>query len=413
MNDENMNNGKIINHHTFNRLGLIPINEQGKEVWTSAFFEELLEDSLDFWLSPEHISHSVLDFATVYRWPDLKQTGYKIEVNPVPYDELYADSLGRGSHIKQAMQLKKMKVKFETKTQWLFSYLNEKKNDISLYVVGSMISRGIKRDKINHGIGSVLIYEAASKHNLDSKIISKILSSGGKPVWDNYPKKLIVTDGHKNIFESDELLDQLTITLLISIARAGHDNALYILMSLLHNRITDFLKFKFTYLDEARFQDLVSQTTDFVSQVIKNDQTVKGRFEFSPTNDHSLAYFLLGGGRWNETGCGWIPKLQEFLADKYVPTIKKEKMVVSLNAIQESTDSDATESSLLTDEHINKDQLQDLRNQLAKLSERSQQILKMHSEGFKLKEIGEQYGIKKSAVSKIISKSLNELRVVF
>lgn len=410
---------------TFDYLGSYPVNENGEMVITSKFLKNISEDSLNFSISPQHISHSVLDFATVYKWPNLKQTGYKIEVNPVPYDELYADSLGEGTHLKQVMRINDINIKFESKNTSLFSYLDEKKSDISLYVIGSMISRGIKREEINHGIGSVLVYEAVSKHNLDSKIISQILSSNGKTAWDNYPKKLIVTDGHKNIFESYELLDQLTITLLISIARAGYDNALYILMALFHSRITDFLKFKFEDLDKAGFQDLISQTTDFISMVIKNDQTLPSRFKFPPTNNYSLVYFLFGGGRWNETGHGFIPKLQEFLADKYVPTIKKESVVVSLDAMPESnTDSDTTESSLLrkidqkseedwTDKNIKDNQLQDLKKQLAKLPKRSQQILKMHSEGFKLGEIGEQYGIKKSAVSKIISKSLNELRLVF
>lgn len=423
MNDENMNNGEVISHHTYNRLGLIPIDEQGREVWTSTFFEELLEDSLDFSLIPHDIAHGLLDFETVYKWSNLEQSGYKIKVELVPHS-IFGDRLGEGLHINQAMKWNDIKIRFGDKTESLFSYLNNKKSDISLYVIGSMISRGIRREEINHGIGSVLIYEAVSKHNLDSETISQILSSGGKSVWDSYPKKLIVTDGHKNIFESDELLDQLAVTLLINIARAGYDNALYILMALLHNKIVDFLKFKFKDLDKADFQDLISQTTEFIGGVIKNEQTFPTRFKFPQTNKSSLVYWLLGNGRWVEKRSGFIPKLQEFLADKYVPTIKKEKMVVgSLDAIPESdTDSHTTESSLLreidqkdeeywTDKHIKESQFRDLRKQLAKLPERSQRILEMYSEGFKLEEIGEQYGIKKSAVSKIISKNLNELRV--
>ncbi len=299
MSDDNFQ----VSYNEMSEWWLSYTDEQGRKIYRSNALGRLMADSFSDDPPPGWI-----ELDKIYKWPDLEQTGYEISFEPKDVSIIGGGIL----RLKNAVRIKDIKIKFQKNNKdqkSLRSYLSDK--DLYLDILTSFaLHQASKRQA-----------HPENKYNiLGSTNLSKILSVQG--TWDSQGN----ITGNPNIFESDELLDQLTLTMLILHARWGHNKSLQILLALLNKTVENFIinlygisneGSKLFYMwDEQRREDILNTVFSFVTDVFRNSDSLEPRFKFNINSKQSLLHFLAGKiVKENKQHNQWIPKIQEFLRD--------------------------------------------------------------------------------------------------
>jgi RNA polymerase sigma factor (sigma-70 family) len=336
-----------------------------------------------------------LDFNTIYKWPKLNQTNYQIDLNPISIKVLVGSVKTPGGSVGQygfqsdkAMRFKDIKIQYKDKKTTLISYIDDKRSVLDI------LQRQNRKQSVNTGYNM-----------LGSKNVSRILSIGSS--WEWTGKIINTIGGNPNIFESNELLDQMVIATLLQFARRGHRVSHNILLALLVNKVewsTKKIVESIHYVETREFQD---EAISFLGQVICNSHKAK-RFMFTLNNSQSLQHWLLGTRKQK----GWIPKLQEYFKDR----LTKPRNELKYRFTPEEKEKEETSLSKKEDGK-NEYELQKaadialLKDRITQLPRRDRDILLMrYYEGLSLETIGERFSIKKARVSQIVNGEIQKLR---
>lgn len=386
-------------------------NEQGINIIDSKSLLRLGVN--DSFYSVHYTRANILfDFKTVYGYPNLKQTGYGIDLAISDWTNY---SEGEEFQYNQAMRLEEIKVKFpkQKHEKLLTLYLDSKVSDLEHVGELQYILNEIYDEEPE---GEFRGFKCLSPKNV-SKILSSDYESRFSKIGDRINMEII---GNEWIFESRELLDQLVISMLIYCARqrqygwslVAHE-ILFVLLQEDIKRITlEYFQYvkRIKVMREER-EEVLTTAQQFVSRVILDDVSLPRRFRFVPDNNQSLRHFLVGTGHMSQGG--WIPKLQQYFAEEILPHYVQD----SQNRFDpEWREEEDLILSHIGDEKLSRDfnrdmVLSQIRAEIAKWPEREREIFLMkYDEDLTLDKIGGHFSIKKSYVSKILKRKELELR---
>ncbi len=370
---------------------LIKVGEDGRSIYNIEGFLRYTKIYGVFFDKIGDISYP-LDFNTIYKWPNLNQTNYQINLKPVSIKVL-GDAVGQYKfQSDKAIQFKNIKIQFKHKIIPLTSYIDDKKLILDMFVAFREIKGGNQVSSIEYS-------------SLGLKRLNRLLSVGS--TWNEWGD---VSKGNQNIFESNELLDQMVIATLIQFAKQGHLVSHDILLAILADKIKWFTRKIVEPIHHIESREFEDEALSLISQIILNQHK---RFVFTPTNSQSLQHWLIGTGLPVEKKGSkkWIPKLQEYFKDKlqkyYLETKHRftpqeiEKKEISLEEIKDK------ESEYKLQKIA---EIVILKEKINQLPSRVRDILLMWYEGFPLEVIGKKFGIKKARVSQIINKRIKELK---
>ncbi|MDD2807375.1 MAG: hypothetical protein PHW95_02565 [Patescibacteria group bacterium] len=330
-----------------------------------------------------------LELDKVYKWPSLKQTHYQIDIE---VDSPTIILNGEIKDYKNIIYTKKTKVirkgRGKDSEESLESYLNEKLGTISSFL---MLSKKHSDDYIKLG----------------SEKLSQLLSSEGS--WEIKDKDISIS-GNLNIFESDELLDQLTISFLLKSAREGkgrllQDAAALILIALLYKRLNYQVESIFKDIKNIDCSETLDDAIHFAIKIIKDDETVPERFRFKSGNSSSLRFFLVGTS-YSEAGENvFIPKIREYFRDKRLKydKVSKEDYFSELSTEKDEEEIEFDVKDEKNNLKLNEGLLASIDGVINNLSERDQAIWRMFLDGRTGDEIGERFGLGKARISQILA----------
>ncbi len=339
-----------------------------------------------------------LDFDTVYKWPNLKRDGYELISEP---NEITICGGGKVTRIDNALSFKDIEIKFNNRKDLvnLCSYIDDKKSSLEIFInVASVLSEQGEIDFAN---------EQNNYLKIKSEKISSLLSFGSTFIIKN--KSMEVKGGDRYIFESDELIDQLTISTLLYFAKKEHIPSHNILIALLLDGLKKFLRSYTENIDEYEKDILTNEALELISLVILNKNK---RFVFNPNNRQSLQHYFFGTGHPVTTNKGgWIPKIQEYLKDKNLEKHRLKEEATVVESRIEDKDYDKIYSDwgafLRMDQSA---QTALIKDKTKDWPAKDRDILYMHYlEGSTLEDIGKKYGVKKARISQILNKLVKKL----
>lgn len=397
--------------------------ENGDVESNSFILEEFFKKALPF-----HFDVLFLFLTEVYKREKLKETGYKMNMT---IDTVICGSVGQNTPSKtyrDVLDFSKIILQKNDKKISISSYLRDKIWVIREILCSREVGRGIKNKYTDENISP-----------LGSRNISKVLSSDFsledlKINKNNNNYSFEIKKGNENIFESDELLDQLIVSFLIKIARHGHRHfslvTIEILQALLFDQLfNDFKSYCFkNKINDNYFDNKIRELVLFVYRVIKNDEGLPDRFKFKLNNKQSLRHWLFGDRNWKgldeKRDNIWFPKIFEYLQDEKKgdyflskgKKFKKEEISLEKKLPNRGDDEGRlTVGDIIEDEDSfsaiqNKALVRQIFDYIEKEeSNRDVNIFKDFVDGYKFEEIADKYNIKKARVSQIVTKTKNNI----
>lgn len=379
-----------IDDNPFDHLWLYRIDEKGRMIFSATGLGKL--DVI--WQVGKR---NVIETKQIYKFPNLKQTNYEITM-PIQWVKFIG---GEGYESDSAIKVDQIKIKFNNgKEKGLISYIEEKINDLNIYTI--IHSKGTQ-ERINY-------------EEIVSKLLSRSLS-----VSCYFDSSWNYVNGCENIFESNELLDQLLISSLFINARWGDRRSHLILFSLIRDRVKSHSKYLFRYYNipydagsEVDLLDSELELLELTSDVILDKNKLPKRYKYHLNNNNSFYYFMTGGFLNGINKKQYYSVIRQFIRDKYYKNETFSQKTLSLESEMEKENTEGENRELtnkLKEDNQNRDMTISFDRIKHNLSEEEQAILEMNLfQGLTLEEIGEKIGMQKSGVFKKINKIIQKVK---
>lgn len=324
-------------------------------------------------IAPFHSDYpTYIDFLSLHKWPNLKQTGYKLFFNLRQCKTISSKKSIHSFNSLQADKTEGIYVQFDGKRkQRLVDYFNSKVSNLDLFEFA--LNKG------NHSLGGRYSFLGSSK-------VSQVLSSQGIcliPLPDSIK-------GHKTIFESDELLDQLFIYVLIWYTKFGSQKAYDVLSALLWDRIVSQTKKSFIgeKYDDDFINDMCIEARTLLLKIIKEEDVITS-YLFDISKGYSLRAWFVG----NSGGSGrFHPVIKQYFRGKR----NKEERLDTISIEGGGLD------GIIGDNREDKiDRKNFIKSARKVLSKKEFGVLEKRLSGFTMEEIGESLSVSESRVSQI------------
>ncbi len=376
----------------FDHMWLYRTDKKGRMVFFASGFQKLFEGTIGGFY--DHPFIDLIEFEKIYKWPKLQARNYNIQINP---HKISFVTDGKVWRYENSMYLSEVKGTFPNGATNLASYINQKINELNL---------------INF-LTSHRLNKSASERIVSSRKTSMVLSSSLK-----LDKSWNIVDGCPDIFESDDLLDQLLIYILVKYSRWGDDGhtiALITLISLFDDKINYIVRSLFRNVKEDDVEFLISEMRDLSFQIIKDDKRLKRKGDHFELNKvYSLGFFIAAPIRTEKNNKKYfISKIQEHLAD-YRQNIERSGKILpktmAVEGAEDASDDDFFGADPSFDPSKHLDELDTQRGYMKLPPEDKILFQQRFVNGETLEEIGKRLKLSRSAISKRIDKMILRLR---